>query len=222
MDTPELADDFYSNLVDWSSTNVLGVGLGSCVYVWTAHNALVSKLCNLAPSNDTISSVSWVQKGSTLAVGTLAGRLHIYAAQTLQLERTYQQAHTQRIGALAWNTYVLSSESRDKSVHHRDVREAGMRPFKRCAGLRQEVCGLKWSGDGGPGAATLASGCNDSKVSGDDAPGDAQNALMRLHVLVIVFKFAKRVYLLMNYFQSFITADARRKLTTSSSPLQVL
>ena len=145
--------------------------------------------------------------------------------------------HTQRIGALAWNTYVLSSGSRDKSVHHSDVREAGMRPFKRCAGLRQEVCGLKWSGDGGPGAATLASGCNDSKVciwdlrgsrrvvggsgvvSGDDAPGDAQNALMRLHVLVIVFKFAKRVYLLMNYFQSFITADARRKLTTSSSPL---
>ena len=189
LDAPELADDFYLNLVDWSSTNVLGVGLGSCVYLWTAHNALVSKLCNLAPSNDTISSVSWVQKGSTLAVGTLAGRLHIYDAQTLQLQRTYQQAHTQRIGALAWNTHVLSSGSRDKSVHHRDVREAGMRPFKRCAGHRQEVCGLKWSGDGGPGAATLASGGNDNKVciwdlrgskragagvvSGDDAPGDA-------------------------------------------------
>ena len=164
LDAPELADDFYLNLVDWSSTNVLGVGLGSCVYLWTAHNAVVSKLCNLAPSNDTISSVSWVQKGSTLAVGTLAGRLHIYDAQTLQLQRTYQQAHTQRIGALAWNTHVLSSGSRDKSVHHRDVREAGMRPFKRCAGHRQEVCGLKWSGDGGPGAATLASGGNDNKV----------------------------------------------------------
>ena len=193
LDAPELADDFYLNLVDWSSTNVLGVGLGSCVYLWTAHNALVSKLCNLAPSNDTISSVSWVQKGSTLAVGTLAGRLHIYDAQTLQLQRTYQQAHTQRIGALAWNTHVLSSGSRDKSVHHRDVREAGMRPFKRCAGHRQEVCGLKWSGDGGPGVATLASGGNDNKVciwdlrgsrrvagsggagigSGDDAPGDS-------------------------------------------------
>jgi cell division cycle 20-like protein 1 (cofactor of APC complex) len=190
LDAPELADDFYLNLVDWSSTNVLGVGLGSCVYLWTAHNALVSKLCNLAPSNDTISSVSWVQKGSTLAVGTLAGRLHIYDAHTLQLQRTYQQAHTQRIGALAWNTHVLSSGSRDKSVHHRDVREAGMRPFKRCVGHRQEVCGLKWSGDGGPGAATLASGGNDNKVciwdlrgsrrvagsagvgSGDDAPGD--------------------------------------------------
>lgn len=62
LDAPELADDFYLNLVDWSSTNVLGVGLGSCVYLWTAHTAAVSKLCDLSNGPDTISSVSWVQK----------------------------------------------------------------------------------------------------------------------------------------------------------------
>ena len=64
LDAPELADDFYLNLVDWSSTNVLGVGLGSCVYLWTAHTAQVSKLCNLTDLHDTISSASWVQKVS--------------------------------------------------------------------------------------------------------------------------------------------------------------
>jgi cell division cycle 20-like protein 1 (cofactor of APC complex) len=58
LDVPELADDVYLNLVDWSSMNVLGVGLGSCVYLWTAHNAAVSKLCDLASPNDTVSSVS--------------------------------------------------------------------------------------------------------------------------------------------------------------------
>ena len=62
LDAPDLADDFYLNLVDWSSTNVLGVGLGSCVHLWEAHNAAVSKLCDLATSRDTISSLSWVQK----------------------------------------------------------------------------------------------------------------------------------------------------------------
>lgn len=31
LDTPKLADNFYLNIVDWSNTNVLGVGLGSCV-----------------------------------------------------------------------------------------------------------------------------------------------------------------------------------------------
>lgn len=62
LDAPELAEDFYLNLVDWSSTNVLGVGLGSCVYLWAAHNASVSKLCDLSDNADVISSVSWVQK----------------------------------------------------------------------------------------------------------------------------------------------------------------
>ena len=62
LDAPELADDFYLNLVDWSSTNVLGVGLGSCVYLWTAHTAAVAKLCDLSDSGDTVSSLSWVQK----------------------------------------------------------------------------------------------------------------------------------------------------------------
>ncbi|KAH6910187.1 quinon protein alcohol dehydrogenase-like superfamily [Coprinopsis sp. MPI-PUGE-AT-0042] len=164
LDAPELADDFYLNLVDWSSTNVLGVGLGSCVYLWTAHNAQVSKLCDLSPLRDTVSSVSWVQKGTTLAIGTLSGQLQIYDANTLSLIRTYQHAHTQRVGALAWNSHILSSGSRDRMVHHRDVREPTDKPFKRCTGHRQEVCGLKWSGDGGAGAANLASGGNDNKV----------------------------------------------------------
>src|SRR5687767_5028197 len=39
LDAPELAEDFYLNLVDWSSTNILGVGLGACVYLWSAQNA---------------------------------------------------------------------------------------------------------------------------------------------------------------------------------------
>ncbi|PFH48551.1 hypothetical protein AMATHDRAFT_5693 [Amanita thiersii Skay4041] len=164
LDAPELADDFYLNLVDWSSTNILGVGLGSCVYLWTAHNAAVNKLCDFGDSRDAVSSVAWVQKGTTLAVGTLSGRLHIYDASTLTLQRTYNHAHTQRIGALAWNSHVLSSGSRDRLVLHRDVRVPSHKPFRRGQGHRQEVCGLKWSGEGGPGSASLASGGNDNKV----------------------------------------------------------
>lgn len=63
LDAPDLADDFYLNLVDWSSANVLGVGLGHCVYLWSAHNAHVSKLCDLG-AHDPISSVSWAQQVS--------------------------------------------------------------------------------------------------------------------------------------------------------------
>jgi cell division cycle 20-like protein 1 (cofactor of APC complex) len=47
LDAPALQDDFYLNLVDWSSTNVLAVGLGSCVYLWSACTSRVTKLCDL-------------------------------------------------------------------------------------------------------------------------------------------------------------------------------
>ena len=59
---------------------------------------------------------------------------------------------------------MLSSGSRDRLVLHRDVRVPSHKPFRRGQGHRQEVCGLKWSGDGGPGSAALASGGNDNKV----------------------------------------------------------
>lgn len=36
LDAPELQDDFYLNLVDWSAGNLLSVGLGACVYLWSA------------------------------------------------------------------------------------------------------------------------------------------------------------------------------------------
>ena len=37
-----MQDDFYLNLVDWSSHNVLAVGLGNCVYLWNACSSKVS------------------------------------------------------------------------------------------------------------------------------------------------------------------------------------
>jgi len=43
LDAPELQDDFYLNLVDWSSQNVLSVGLGNCVYLWSACTSQVRR-----------------------------------------------------------------------------------------------------------------------------------------------------------------------------------
>lgn len=48
LDAPALQDDFYLNLVDWSSNNVLAVGLGNCVYLWNACSSKVGFLfCSL-------------------------------------------------------------------------------------------------------------------------------------------------------------------------------
>lgn len=42
-----MQDDFYLKLVDWTSQNMRVVGLGTCVYLWSASSSKVSKLCDL-------------------------------------------------------------------------------------------------------------------------------------------------------------------------------
>lgn len=62
LDAPELQDDFYLNLVDWSSQNMLAVGLGACVYLWDAYTSQVTRLCDFSDEADAISSVAWTKK----------------------------------------------------------------------------------------------------------------------------------------------------------------
>ncbi|KAK4657983.1 substrate-specific activator of APC-dependent proteolysis [Podospora pseudocomata] len=156
LDAPELADDFYLNLVDWGNANVLGVGLGSSVYMWNAQTSRVNKLCTL--EDDTVTSVSWIQKGTHIAIGTGKGLVQIWDAERQRRLRT-MVGHTNRVGALAWNTHILTSGSRDRSIYHRDVRAPD--PWMRkLVGHKQEVCGLKWNCEDGQ----LASGGNDNKL----------------------------------------------------------
>jgi cell division cycle 20-like protein 1, cofactor of APC complex len=153
-----LQDDFYLNLVDWSCNNVLGVGLGACVYLWSARDSAVTKLCDLKTKKDKVTSISWTGKGSHIAVGTNYGLVQIWDAEKCKLIRT-MTGHTARVGALAWNEHILSSGSRDRLIYHRDVRvpEHTIRELK---GHRQEVCGLRWNTD----SNQLASGGNDNRL----------------------------------------------------------
>ena len=53
--------------------------------------------------------------------------------------------HSARVGALAWNSDILSSGSRDRLIMQRDTRTPPQTCDRRLEGHRQEVCGLKWS-----------------------------------------------------------------------------
>jgi cell division cycle 20-like protein 1, cofactor of APC complex len=53
-----LQDDFYLNLLDWSSQNVLAVGLMNSVYIWSAQTSQVKKLCEF-DRDDAVTSVGW-------------------------------------------------------------------------------------------------------------------------------------------------------------------
>lgn len=82
LDAPSLQDDFYLNLVDWSSQNTLAVGLGNCVYLWSASNCKVTKLCDLGP-RDSVCAVHWTREGSYLAIGTSLGDVQVSPSHLL-------------------------------------------------------------------------------------------------------------------------------------------
>ena len=58
LDAPNLCDDFYLNLVDWSSSNILAVALAHRVYIWNANTSSVCELVDLGERNR-VTSVSW-------------------------------------------------------------------------------------------------------------------------------------------------------------------
>ena len=173
LDAPALQDDFYLNLVDWSSQNVLAVGLGSCVYLWSACTSKVTKLCDLG-SDGTITSVSWTHRGGHVAVGTNNGDVQIWDVAKCKRTRS-MGGHTARVGTMAWNAHLLASGSRDRLIYLRDVRAPDPH-IQKLQGHKQEVCGLRWSFDD----QQLASGGNDNKLLIWDSAG-SQSPIMKFN-----------------------------------------
>lgn len=158
LDAPQLQDDFYLNLVDWSSSNTLAVGLSQSVYLWSACTSRVSRLCDL-PGDETVTSVAWASRGQYLAVGTSKGEVLLYDVSEGRSIRTFL-GHQSRVGSLAWNTNdALATGSRDHNIFLRDHRSQ-QHSVSRLVAHKQEVCGLKWSFDD----SQLASGGNDNKL----------------------------------------------------------
>ena len=123
LDAPALADDYYLNLVDWSSSNFLSVALASSVYLWSACNSKVTKLCDLE-GGDSVTALSWALKGTYLAIGTNTGKVLLW--DTVRGEQVRElQSHTSRVGTIAWTSTVLASGSRDRNIYLQDVRVPG-------------------------------------------------------------------------------------------------
>ena len=158
LDAPELLDDYYLNLLDWSATNVLGVALGDSIYLWNASDGTIQQLMQ-TPEDTHVTSLSWIPQGNYMAVGTSDHKVQIWDVEKLKQVRS-MDGHKDRVSSLAWNGPMLSSGGRDSQIIHHDVRE--QRHKVGCLrGHTQEVCGLKWS----PSGTQLASGGNDNLLN---------------------------------------------------------
>ena len=159
LDAPELLDDYYLNLLDWSSTNVLGVALGNAVYMWNAADGSIDMLMETNSPDSHITSLSWIEQGNYMAVGTSDHKVQIWDVEKHKQLRS-MDGHSARVGALAWNGPMLSSGGRDSRIIHHDVR-VQQHKVGVLRGHTQEVCGLKWS----PSGTQLASGGNDNLLN---------------------------------------------------------
>jgi cell division cycle 20-like protein 1 (cofactor of APC complex) len=76
LDAPNLQDDFYLNLLEWSNQNVLSVALDTSLYFWNANNNKVLRFLDINPFQ--ITSLNWNDSGSHLAIGKSQGSTEIW------------------------------------------------------------------------------------------------------------------------------------------------
>ena len=69
MDAPDIVDDYYLNLLDWGSANVLAIALGNTLYLWDASNGSTSELVTVDDEDGPITSVSWAPDGRHIGIG---------------------------------------------------------------------------------------------------------------------------------------------------------
>lgn len=155
LDAPNLMDDFYVNVIDWSQQNNVAVGLGNTSYLWNFYNNNVEKVFE-TDSNNLLTSLCWDMKSETLATGTLNGRVEILDVERKRSVRHYED-HSERVGAMSLFGNILITGSRDQNIYMRDLR-GDKKPICCYSNHFQEVCGLKWSPDG----QYFASGGNDN------------------------------------------------------------
>jgi len=162
LDAPGLVDDYYLNLLDWSSGNQVAIGLERSVYVWSAETGTVNPLLECDASTY-ISSVKWSGDGAYVAAGLGTGEVQIWDVEEGTKLRS-MFGHDTRVGVMGWNKHLLSTGARSGLVYNHDVRIA-QHKVAELVSHTSEVCGLEWRADG----AQLATGGNDNLVSIWDA-----------------------------------------------------
>jgi cell division cycle 20, cofactor of APC complex len=103
LDAPDIVDDYYLNLLDWGSANVLAIGLGNTLYLWDASNGSTSELVTVDDEDGPITSVSWAPDGRHIGIGLNNSEV--------QLWDTASDRQVLYLSGLPFNRYIIMSYS---------------------------------------------------------------------------------------------------------------
>jgi cell division cycle 20-like protein 1 (cofactor of APC complex) len=160
LDAPGLPDDFYLNVIAWSSQNVMAVGLQSDLYLWNGATENVTLLSSFVdPEGTRVCSVRFSEGGEHISVGLSSGDVQIWDVNAQRKLRTLT-GHTLRASSQAWGGPLLATGGKDKRLFLRDVRARDSIVQSIENAHAGELCGLEWS----PDRTMLASGGNDNHL----------------------------------------------------------
>ncbi|KAL8463682.1 hypothetical protein ACS0TY_034365 [Phlomoides rotata] len=142
LEAPDILDDYYLNLLDWGSRNVLSIALGDTLYLWDASDG-ISELVTIDEESGPVTSVKWAPDGRQIVVGLNNSEVQLWDTTANTLLITMKGGHQPRVGALDWNNHILTTGGMDGRIINNDVRVRAhiVETYK---GHQQEVCGLKW------------------------------------------------------------------------------
>ncbi|CEF62665.1 Fizzy/cell division cycle 20 related 1 [Strongyloides ratti] len=157
LDAPDLIDDFYSNLIDWSSKNIIAVCLKNRLFLYDALTSEVTQLCD---ATEDIASVKFSPSGELIAFGTRTGEIKVWDLEK-KVELFSNDNEFGRIGNLAWGSRgILSLATKSGYIINLDQRNYN-NVIHRWKNHKYEVCGIQWNSSGD----LLASGGNDNIVN---------------------------------------------------------
>lgn len=163
LEVPELEDDYYLDVLDWSANDTVAVAVHDTVHVWKGGRNKDDPLAKLFDiENIGISSVRWSKTNpSILAVGTQSGEIILWDTVKACVKERYMK-HGSRVGAIDWcsDSQQLLSGSKDCSICIHDTR-VFIRPTLAINAHKQEICGVKWGMDSDQ---QFISGGNDNRA----------------------------------------------------------
>jgi cell division cycle protein 20 (cofactor of APC complex) len=107
LDAPNIVDDYYLNVLDWSCNNQVAIGLGQSLYVWSADSGGVSSLLETSPDTY-ISSCKWSNDGAYVSVGLATGEVQIWDVEDQTKVRS-MMGHESRVSAMSKYLFIASS-----------------------------------------------------------------------------------------------------------------
>jgi cell division cycle 20-like protein 1 (cofactor of APC complex) len=160
VEAPDLEDDFYINILDWSKKNVIAVSLASNVHLWDYSTGKKTLMLRCSDNDsEGVSCLKWSPDGDGLLIGNENGVCQVFDPHSLTQVASLR-SQSSRVGIAAWvdkNQFFTGSRMGQLTLH--DLRTKKHNEMIFDAHL-QEICGMDYCEMTG----CLATGSNDNSI----------------------------------------------------------